>query len=70
MKRKFNFEMDESSDLALSLVAGIQATMPPPEAGITVPAGKLYNLAAKYLEMHNHINKGRSTFVDNSRYIH
>ena len=62
--------MDESSDLAMSLVAGLQATQPPPNTGITVPAYKLYNLAAKYLEMYNILNKGRSTFVDNSRYIH
>ena len=62
--------MDESSDLALSLIASLNITQPEPNTPIGVPAMKLYNLAAKYLEMYNQLNKGRSTFVDNSRYIH
>jgi hypothetical protein len=70
MKRKFHFEMDESSDFALSVVATMEALQPSPESNIGVPALKLYNLASKYLEMYRNINKGRSTFVDNSRQIH
>jgi hypothetical protein len=70
MKRKFYYEMDESSDFALSVVATIEQLQPPPESQIGVPAGKLYILAAKFLEMYNNVNKGRSTFVDESRHIH
>jgi len=62
--------MDESSDVAISIIASLNITQPPHDSPVVVPAMKLYRLAEKYIEMYNIINKGRSTFVDNSRYTH
>lgn len=70
MKRKFYSELDDSSWFALNVVATLQTDQPSEHAGILVPAGKLYKLCSSYLDMYDDINKGRATFVEETRILH
>lgn len=70
MKRKYYSDIDISSNFALDIVITLDTNPPAENSGIIVNAKQLYSLAQSYLEMYDNINKGRATYVEESRMLH
>jgi hypothetical protein len=70
MKRNLHLKLDETADFAANILLTVRMSQQPVAEIIGVPTSSLVNLATEYIKMYYEVNRGRSTFVDNSIHIH